>query len=79
MLWGIRYAGGLFCFLGWFLIIIPPVFKHYDWENFRDVFVFGVGSLPYGMTFGAVTFVTGMIIMLLSEIVSALRGQEPTL
>ena len=79
MLWGIRLAGGVFCGVGWFLIIIPPVFDHYDYEKFRDVFILGVGSLPYGMTFGAVAVVTGMIIILLSEIVSALRGQEPTI
>ena len=79
MLGSIRYAGEVFCVIGCFLMIIPPVFKHYDWENFRDVFILGVGSLPYGMTFGAVALVTGIIIMLLSEIASALRGQEPTL
>ena len=75
----ISTAGGFFCFLGWCLMFIPVVLDHYDYEKFRDVFVFGVGSLPYGMTFGAVAFVTGIIIMLLSEIASALRGQEPTM
>ena len=69
----IGYAGSLMTIAGFVQFIGPWSQGHLTSEMIKDVFGLGVGSLPYGMTFGAVAFVSGLIIMLLAEILATLR------
>ena len=71
----IGYTGLLMTFAGFLMFIWPWSMGHLISELMNDVFILGVGSLPYGMTFGAVAFVSGLIIVLLSEILATLRRQ----
>ncbi len=69
----IGYTGFLMAMTGFLKFIWPWSQGHLTSEMIKDVFILGAGSLPYGMTFGAVAFVSGLIIMLLAEILATLR------
>ena len=74
MLWGIALPGLAITWAGFLVFFWPWSQGHLPYSLFYDVFILGAGSLPYGMTFGAVAFVSGLIIMLLAEILATLRG-----
>jgi hypothetical protein len=73
---GIALTGLAITWAGFCSFLWPWSQGHLPYSLFYDVFILGAGSLPYGMTFSAVAFVTGIIIMLLADISAALRGQK---
>ena len=79
MLVGIGYTGFFMAIAGFFGFLSPWMKGSLTSELMNDVFILGMGSPPYAMTFGAIAFVSGLIIMLLAEIVATLRGTEAML
>ena len=73
MITWIGFTGFVMTFAGFLMLVLPWSNGNLTSEMIKDVFGLGVGSLPYGMTFGAVAFVSGLIIMLLAEILATLR------
>lgn len=74
MITWIGFTGFVMTFAGFLMLVLPWSNGNLTSEMIKDVFILGAGSLPYGMTFGAVAFVSGLIIMLLAEILATLRG-----
>ena len=72
----ISFIGFLTTFAGFFGFILPFAFNDYPLQKFHDVLVLGLEPFPYSMTLSIAGFFTGLILMMLADISSALRGQR---
>ena len=68
--------GFITTFVSFFGFSLPFVFNDYPLQKFHDVLVLGLEPFPYSMTLSIAGFFTGLILMMLADISSALRGQR---
>ena len=72
----IHAIGFLTTFVSFFGFSAPFVYGDYPLAKYYDVLVLGLEPFPYSITLSIAGFFTGLILIVLADISSALRGQR---